>query len=103
MNIDALHANLCSGIADPIRIALLYELAAGPRNVTDLVTALDLPQSSVSRHLRVLRDRQLVVARRQGTMMYYELEDCRVIDALDLLRAMLRSRLESRALLADVL
>jgi DNA-binding transcriptional ArsR family regulator len=101
--INALHANLCSGVADPNRIALLYELSTGPRSVTDLVTALGLPQSSVSRHLRILRDRQLVVTRRQGQMVIYELADGRVIDALDLLRAMLRTRLESRALLADVL
>jgi len=101
--INALHANLCSGVADPSRIALLYELSTGPKNVTDLVGALGLPQSSVSRHLRILRDRQLVVTRRQGTMVYYDLADTRVIDALDLLRAMLRTRLEARALLADVL
>lgn len=101
--INALHANLCSGVADPSRIALLYELSSGPKSVTDLVTTLGLPQSSVSRHLRILRDRQLVVTRRQGQMVIYELADGRVIDALDLLRAMLRARLESRALLADVL
>jgi DNA-binding transcriptional ArsR family regulator len=101
--INTLHASLCSGVADPIRIALLYEISTGPKNVTDLVAALGLPQSSVSRHLRILRDRQLVTSRRQGTMVYYELADGRVIDALDLLRAMLRARLESRALLADVL
>jgi DNA-binding transcriptional ArsR family regulator len=101
--INALHAGLCSGVADPHRIALLYELSTGAKNVSDLVAALALPQSSVSRHLRILRDRQLVITRRQGTMVYYELADTRVIDALDLLRAILRARLESRALLADAL
>ena len=101
--INTLHANLCHGLADPSRIALLYELATGPKNVTDLVAALEMPQSSVSRHLRILRDRQLVVARRHGTMIFYELVDDRVIQALDTLRGMIRSRLESRALLADAL
>ena len=98
-----LHANLCSGLADPIRIAILYELSAGPMNVTDLVAAMDLPQSSVSRHLRVLRDRQLVSARREGTSVYYELADPEILTALDMLRGVLRRRLESRAKLADSL
>jgi len=101
--INALHAGLCSGVADPSRIALLYELSTGPQNVSDLVAALEMPQSSVSRHLRVLRDRQLVTTHRKGTNVYYELSDERVIDALDILRAMLRTRLESRAELADSL
>ncbi|MFN2114856.1 MAG: ArsR/SmtB family transcription factor [Anaerolineae bacterium] len=101
--INALHASLCSGLADPNRIAMLYALSAGSQNVTDLVRALEMPQSSVSRHLRVLRDRQLVTSERRGTMVYYELADSRVIDALDILRAVLRDRLESRGQLADAL
>ncbi len=98
-----LHAKLCSGLADPIRIAILYELAQGPHNVGDLVNAMELPQSSVSRHLRILRDRQLVIAKRVGTSVYYELADREVIEALDMLRAVLRRRLKSRGELADAL
>lgn len=101
--IRELHANLCSGLADPIRILLLYELADGQRNVSELVGASGLPQSSVSRHLRVLRDRQLVNSHRQGTSIFYELADPDVITALDILRAVLRRRLESRGKLADSL
>lgn len=101
--INAMHANLCHGLADPHRIALLYELSGGAKNVSDLAAALDMPQSSVSRHLRVLRERQLVSSQRQGTMIFYELADARVIDALELLRGMLRDRLEARGQLADAL
>jgi len=101
--IHALHANLCSGVADPSRIAMLYALRGGPRMVSDLVRELDMPQSSVSRHLRVLRDRQLVQSRREGTHVFYQLTDARVLDALDILRAVLRDRLESRGELADAL
>jgi ArsR family transcriptional regulator len=82
---------------------VLYELAEQSMNVGDLVDALGMPQSTVSRHLRILRDRQLVRSHREGTNMVYELEDRRVIDALNLLRAVLRHRLETRAQLADAL
>ena len=49
--INRLHARLCSGISDPIRITILYALAEGQHNVTQLTETLGLPQSTVSRHL----------------------------------------------------
>ncbi|HEY85621.1 MAG TPA: winged helix-turn-helix transcriptional regulator [Chloroflexi bacterium] len=82
-----MHAMLCQAIADPTRIALLYELNDGPKNVTQLVNALSLPQGTVSRHLKTLRERYLVHTRRDGSYIHYELADSRVIDALDLMRA----------------
>ena len=101
--INLLHANLCSGVADPTRIAMLYALRGRRRRVSELVEELEMPQSSVSRHLRVLRDRQLVVAEREGPNVYYALTDQRVLEALDVLRSVLRDRLESRGQLADAL
>jgi ArsR family transcriptional regulator len=95
--ITQLHANLCSALADPTRLILLYALAGQPRNVTELTQELNLPQPTVSRHLKVLRDGGLVNAARQGTNVQYALVDYRVIDALDLLRAILRDRIEHNA------
>ena len=101
--IHELHAALCHGLADPSRIAILYELGLGTRNVGQLSVRLALPQPTVSRHLRVLRDRQLVTAHRQANLVWYELADDRVVAALDLLRAVLRDRLEARGVLAESL
>lgn len=97
--IDRLHAQVCSGLADPNRILILYTLAEKNLNVSDLAKAIDLPQSTVSRHLKVLRDRDMVTAHREGQSVYYTLSDDRIIQALDLLRAMLANALESRAAL----
>ena len=95
--ITQLHADLCSALADPTRLILLYALADQPRNVTELTQELDAPQPTISRHLKVLRDRGLVKATRQGATVQYELADHRVIDALDLLRGILRDRIQHRA------
>ena len=43
--INSLHAGICAGLADPKRIMILYELADGPKNVTDLAKALGMPAS----------------------------------------------------------
>ena len=47
---------------------------------------MKLPQPTASRHLKLLRERSLVIAERDGTSVYYTLADPRVIDALDILR-----------------
>ena len=73
--ITQLHADFCSALADSTRLILLYALADGPRNVTELTQELGLPQPTISRHLKNLRDRGLVIATRQGMMVQYSLAD----------------------------
>jgi DNA-binding transcriptional ArsR family regulator len=36
-----MHAQVCSGLADPNRILIIYSLAEGPRNVTDIASAVE--------------------------------------------------------------
>ena len=95
--INRLHARLCSGISDPIRITILYALAEGPKNVSELTEILGLPQSTVSRHLAVLRDTSLAKAERSGRQVEYALADTRVIEALDILRDILQERVNREA------
>jgi ArsR family transcriptional regulator len=95
--IRLLHAEICQALADPKRITLLYTLAKGPQCVTDLAEALDAPQPTVSYHLKVLRERGLAAVEQDGTTMYYSLADRRIIEALDLLRAMLADILAQQA------
>jgi DNA-binding transcriptional ArsR family regulator len=92
-----MEAELCSAFSDPTRILILYELDEQPRTVTELTVDLNLSQPTVSRHLKVLRDRGLVVADRQGTNMHYHLTDRRLLEALDILRAVMRDRIMHRA------
>lgn len=98
--IHQLHSRLCAGLADPKRILLLYALADGPRNVSNLTETLALPQPTISRHLKLLRERGLVLAERDGQSVFYSLTDRRVIQALDLLRTVLADMLENQANLA---
>ena len=87
--LNLMHATLCQAIADPTRIALIYELGEGPKHVNEMVDALDLPQATVSRHLKILRERSLVTTRREGSYVYYELADTRVLEALEIMRTIL--------------
>jgi DNA-binding transcriptional ArsR family regulator len=97
------HAGICQALADTTRIAILYELAEGRKNVSQLVEALGSPQATVSRHLKVLRERGVVNNERDGVHIYYSLADQRIIEALDLLRGVMADILAQRRRLAEAL
>ena len=87
--INQLHAEICSALADPRRILMLYKLADQPWNVGDLAKEVGISQ------------RGLVSATRKGASVEYQLIDERLIQALDLLRAVLYGRLTHRATLIE--
>jgi len=100
---DLLHDNVCQALADPKRIVILYLLSDGSRNVTQIAEALDSPQPTVSRHLKVLRERALVSTHRDGQQIVYSLADARIIQALDLMRTMVMDALRAQGRLAQSL
>jgi DNA-binding transcriptional ArsR family regulator len=100
--VNQLHADLCSALADPTRILVLYLLADGPCTVNELTGKLGVPQPTTSRHLKILRDRGLVQGSRRGQVVEYSLRDRRLIDALDILRAVLRDSIAYRASLITI-
>jgi DNA-binding transcriptional ArsR family regulator len=99
--ITQLHANICSGLADPRRILILYALSERPYNVSELAEELGISQPATSRHLMILRERGMVTAQRDGQAVIYQLADVRVIQALDLLRGVLADKLKNQAVLAS--
>lgn len=96
-----LQADFCSALSDPTRLLILYTLSESPRNVTELVTDLQVIQPKVSRHLKVLRERGLVQTTRTGTTITYSLADSRLIDAIDLLRSVMHDRIAYHAALIE--
>ena len=74
-------------LGDPSRCRLVYALlAAGEICVCDLAASLDMSESNVSHHLRVLRAHGLVRPRRQGKMVYYAPDDEHISLLLDITR-----------------
>lgn len=65
-------------LSEPIRVQLVLLLSSGERSVMQLVEALGQPQSTVSRHLALLRSADLVRTRRAGTSVHYRLADTHV-------------------------
>jgi ArsR family transcriptional regulator len=62
-----------AAFSDPTRLRILHLLRAVELCVGDLVTILELPQPTISRHLAYLRRAALVEARKSGLWMFYSL------------------------------
>jgi DNA-binding transcriptional ArsR family regulator len=69
-------SRLFSALSDPTRLKILNALTITEELcVCDLAALAELSVSAVSHQLRLLRDRDLVRARREGRMVYYSLVD----------------------------
>jgi len=88
-------AKIFKSLADETRLRILLLLADhGELCVCDLMTALELPQSTVSRHLAYLKNAGWLSDRRGGVWMYYSIHSG--LDALQCdLVALLRNRCAS--------
>ena len=60
-------------LSDPTRVEILERLRGGERCVCELTDLLDAAQSRLSFHLKTLRDAGLVIDRREGRWVYYQL------------------------------
>lgn len=99
--INLLHQRICYALGDPKRIMILYLLAEQMRCVNEIKELMGIPQSTVSRHLRVLRERKLVLTERRGTTILYKLADPQIIEALNTLRRVLGKQLRENINIAN--
>ncbi len=63
-----------AALADPVRRALLLEIADGPVRVTDLAELHPISRPAISKHLRLLAEAGLVAAEDRGRERHYALE-----------------------------
>jgi ArsR family transcriptional regulator, virulence genes transcriptional regulator len=66
-------------LAHPVRLWLIHILSQGERSVQELAKAVGASQSSVSQHLNLLRDKEIVVSRRAAQQVFYRLKDPRLL------------------------
>lgn len=87
-------AALLRALGHPARLRIIQFLSqgegcagkdcVGERCVCEMIPALGMEQSSVSKHLAILRERGVVESRREGTRIFYSLVDKRVLDIMRL-------------------
>lgn len=76
-------AEILQALASPVRLRILSVLRSQPSTVTELGTRLGAGQTTVSNHLRLLRNLSLVTGRRDGRHIHYTLFDEHVTELFD--------------------
>ena len=94
-------AELFRALAHPTRIRLLEQLRTGELSVSELQQRLGLEMASVSQQPGVLHGRDVVVARREGSSVFYRLRDPAVGQLLDVARSIFNTRLAELQALND--
>lgn len=83
---------LCRALGVETRVRIVEQLRRGPLCVGALAARLNLSQSAISQHLRVLRDAGLVLPDRQGYFTHYRLNDAEIADYLQVAGRVLLDR-----------
>lgn len=70
-------------LGDPTRLRVIAVLAGGEQSVGALAEAVGAPLTAVSQHLAKLRMARMVRARREGTFLFYSLENVHVLQLVE--------------------
>ncbi len=73
-------SNMFKALSDPTRLNIIYILSKSELCVHDISSILEMSQSSISHHLRVLRDTRLVKFRKDGKLVIYSIDDEHVLN-----------------------
>lgn len=70
------------GFSHKTRIEILYYLIEKERSVSQILTAVDASQSSVSQHIACLKGCGLIIGRQEGKYIYYQLRNDKIKELL---------------------
>ena len=73
-------------MSHPMRIKILCLLSSGELSVQDIVDAVGTTQSNISQHLAILKACGMIGGRKDGTKMFYAIEDARILKMITLTR-----------------
>lgn len=68
-------AEFLRALAHPLRLQIIELLKGGEKNVGGIIKAINIQQSSLSRHLTILKEAGILKSRQQGTVIYYAIEE----------------------------
>jgi len=86
-------AEFFKALAHPLRIAILDSLREGERTVAEISQKFDVEPANASQQLAVLRNKNIIVARKAGANVYYSVNDSAVFKLLDVAREIFNNHL----------
>lgn len=95
-----LQAELCQMMANAKRIGIVEILSQGECCVGELAKALETSVSTISQHLRTMRDKGVVLNRKDGQTVYYRLKNPKLVEGCHIMREFLLEEMESQGKIA---
>jgi len=93
------HAEMCKVFSHPKRLELINVLRDKEMSVGELSQRLGLAPGNLSQHLAMMRERHILISRREGNVVYYRIANPRLLEAFDLLREILFEQIRRDAAL----
>lgn len=75
-------------LAHPIRLKIITKLVQGELCVCKLNEDVDFSQSNLSQHLRILKEANILNARKDGMWTYYSIKNNKILDILNITKSM---------------
>ncbi len=97
--IYAYHAEMCKVLSHPKRLELIDILRDKEMSAGELGERLSLTPANLSQHLTMMRERHILVSRKEGNVVYYRIATLRLLEACDLLREILFEQIRQDAAL----
>jgi ArsR family transcriptional regulator len=88
-----LQAEVCKMLSNPTRLKILSALRSGEKNVSELIATTGVRQANLSQHLAVMRQREVVLARREGANIYYRIANPKITQACKLIQEVILEQL----------
>ena len=79
-------ARALKAIAHPLRLKILCVVGEREACVQEIVDAVGTSQSNISQHLAILRDKEVLVARKDANRVYYRVGDARTLQLVGMMR-----------------
>ena len=97
--IYAYHAEMCQALSHPKRLEAINVLRDGEMSVTELSQKLGLTVGNLSQHLSMMKERHVLLTRKEGNMVYYRIANPKLIRCFDMMREMLFEQIRQDAAL----
>src|SRR4030043_912374 len=96
------HAEMCQVFSHPKRLEAINVLRDGEMSVTELSQKLGLTVGNLSQHLSMMKERHVLLTRKEGNMVYYRIANPKLIRCFDMMREMLFEQIRQDAALLEV-
>lgn len=93
------HADMCKVFSHSTRLEILNALRETETSVSELAKRLQVAIGNLSQHLNMMKQRRVLVSRKDGNTVYYRLANPKMLQAFDLIREILLEEMRRESVL----